>query len=366
MNHNFDILANAVVAKKNARSLADSISDETQKHNALVIFFALDKLVSLLEAQESRTDSSMNTPLNPEYGMQIQDLNKVKLEQQRQLEEYSKLEKELALTTLQLNKTSTALNKAEESITGLQTQLKLQRQEAKTNLETALNSEKEKSEKAKLKIKEKNCALLERINSLEVEANSLAADLRKLNGQQLANAAFPGKSKGVKFTISEFASPIVLRFREKNYTQQLDGANWHFQVSKNDGISINVGTTVWLMPVLPECAEFRDDWNPKITARLHELMMERAKESHPLYYNNVLLAKKVTITTDPIFCKEEVKMLQKSKLITLFDVVSLTYSAFVNSLRSANPNIEDSTCSNIRMKVEEIVTRICLKHKTAK
>lgn len=78
--------------------------------------------------------------------------------------------------------------------------------------------------------------------------------------------------------------------------RQLDGANWHFQVTKNDGISIAVVPTIWLTPVLPYCQEFQDDWNPKIAKALCVKMLEKSKVTHPANFKRVAAAKLRPIT----------------------------------------------------------------------
>lgn len=190
------------------------------------------------------------------------------------------------------------------------------------------------------------------ITNLQREVGEANRELQKTNGVAVNNGTFTGKTKGVRFYIHEYSSPLSIRFSKLNGIGLLEGeTNWHYQVMRENGVSINVGPTCWLTPVLPETVEFKDHWNMKISDRLHELMLDRAKGSHPVEYALTMKAKKLPITNHPGLSSEQSEALKKAKLITLFDSVSLTTTAFVNQIKKHNKQVDDSFCLDLKATI---------------
>lgn len=398
MNNNTitGIVANASVAKKQVRQLADLISDQELNHTALVAFYALEKLVSDLkdlnfpnEPEEALSENKLLTEqlgsLNKElltFKLEVSTLKGVNSDLTTKLvnlqNEYDalgkshlKLSGDYSAQTDEIKRLRIAVDTKEKQLIALNakeaellkqlnleiSRLNLEIKRVNEHSQKELLSAKEKSA-TRLKVEqEKVQALNVKLHRAEAEIAELSRDLTKMNGAAVGKP-FQGKTRGVQFFIHEYKSPMTIHIQKSSRTRQLENANWHFQVMRNNGVSISVGTSQWLYPILPECNDMKDEWNSDISKALHEFMMANAKVSHPKEYKRVLAAKKLPITTSPLFTDEEKKALQKAKLITLFDSISLTYTAFSYHLQANNKKLTDEQCLEIRRKIETIADTI--------
>lgn len=358
-----DIIANAAVSKNQARELADKQSNPDLKTKLLVIYYALEKMEALIQTTvigERDAHSKELSKLQAKLLHLVTERDSAKQDKQNTLDALNEQAIQLSAMTLQLERQQQTteqlkqqLEQAKQSATAHTKAIKQLKREHQQAMVDAADANKEKSQQAQKKLKDKIASQQSTISELKKETEELARDLRGMNGAPVSSP-FAGKSKGVTFSISEFSSPITLRFKDETYIRQLPNANWHYQVSRNNGVSIDVGTNDWLMPVLPECNDFIVEWNPKINKELHQIIMTKAKSSHPEYYQAVLAAKKITIVNDPVFTDEERALLQKAKLITLMDAACLALGSFINTLRAAHKNVTDEQGALIRDKVEQL------------
>ncbi len=241
----------------------------------------------------------------------------------------------------------------------------------KENLDSKLNEkismEKERSKKLIEKERNKSEKYKIRIASLEKECNELIKRERKNSDSiPIQNNRFPGKSQNVEFFVHEYKSQLQVQLHSNDFVKPLKNLDWHLQVMRNNGVSIAVTPTVWLMPVLPEFEHFSSEWNPKITVRLHQYFLERAREMQLPEYEYTMAAKQFVITTNMSLSEHEQGILKKCKLISLFDVVSLTYSAFEKTVFKYNKKILNSECTDLRIKIEEISEGLISKIMSAK
>ncbi|WP_217557636.1 hypothetical protein [Vibrio metschnikovii] len=358
-----DIIANAAVSKNQARELADKQSNPDLKTKLLVIYYALEKMETLIQTTvigEHNAHSKELSKLQAKLLHLVTERDSAKQDKQNTLDALNEQAIQLSAMTLQLERQQQTteqlkqqLEQAKQSAAAHTKAIKQLKREHQQAMVDAAAANKEKSQQAQKKLKDKIASQQSTITELKKETEELARDLRAMNGAPVSSP-FAGKSKGVTFSISEFSSPITLRFKDETYIRQLPNANWHYQVSRNNGVSIDVGTNDWLMPVLQECNDFIAEWNPKINKELHQIIMTKAKSSHPEYYQAVLAAKKITIVNDPVFTDEERALLQKAKLITLMDAACLALGSFINTLRVANKNVTDEQGTLIRDKVEKL------------
>lgn len=189
---------------------------------------------------------------------------------------------------------------------------------------------------------------------VEDENKKLRAMLRATNGAQLSNMDFNGKTQGVSFSIVEFNTPLEVKYNDIGGLKLLNDAPYHYQVRRSNGVAINVGQTTWLTAVLPLCADFQDEWNPDISDKLHELLLARAKTAFPREYKIVQAAKKHPITNHSLLSKSQSDALKKSKLINLFDSISLTRTAFETKLSANNKKMTQEERLALRFVVEKI------------
>lgn len=377
VTHKDMIISSAIVAMKESRELADKLfsTDKELHHTALVMHYSIDNLLNALESatinampeEHVNALALMRESIDEATGTinsqsAILDKQKVLLgEQQDQLLAMEALQHELTKTTDKLIQVEALNRHLESEVTALKEKMKNEKKALSTlkiahssELESEKKKAKDRSKQANDKLKEKHQKSLDKISNLEREITELARDLQRMNGAPVSNNRYSGKTKGVEFFIHEYSSPLQIKFQTANLVKQLPNAMWHFQVMRSNGVSINVGPTTWCTPVLPDCELFSSEWNPKISQRLHELMLERAAESHPVEYKRTLAAKQHPITTNSLFTELEKKSLQKAKLITLFDSISLTYGAFENQMLTSCKKLTPEECIAIRIKIEMI------------
>jgi len=235
------------------------------------------------------------------------------------------------------------------------------RTDCETRIEQAKEKSKKSSEKAQTKLQaridkleENEAHLRSELAVVEDENKKLRAMLRATNGAQLSNMDFQGKTQGVSFSIVEFNTPLEVKYNDIGGLKLLNEAPYHYQVRRSNGVAINVGQTTWLTAVLPLCADFQDEWNPEISDRLHELLLGKAKTSFPREYKIVQAAKKHPITNHSLLTKSQSDALKKSKLINLFDSISLTRTAFETKLSASNKKMTQEECLALRFVVEKI------------
>lgn len=399
-----EIIASAQVALKQCRQLTDKLFpvDKGMHHTAAVMYYSLESLVTELQAftspqvaVESATSDELDAKLvaattkvreqreallektvvikdlkeqlqksqveQSQLSKQVETQKAALVEQSTRLQEFDALQSTLSETEAALKRS--IANAERLTSEGNAVKLKLKEKEselvdtkrkASETLQAEIETIKSRSESLMQKEKQKHQKTQEMLTEQQRENAELAKDLQRVNGVSVKNNRFAGKTKGVEFFIHEYSSPLQLQFQTANLVKQLPKANWHYQVMRSNGVSINVAPTVWCTPVLPECSDFQDEWNMDISNRLHELMLARAKESHPREYARTVAAKNHPITTNPLLTEVERKALQKAKLITLFDSISMTYTAFENQLTKYNKKMANEECIALRVKIEMI------------
>lgn len=299
-------------------------------HHASVARFCLESLQDkLADFKEDYLDSA-NALKNAELKVQGMTQDLVTKQQAHQLleDDLSKKTDKIARLTNELDSERLA---HEQEI-----------QKEKVASDRKLNDEKRKREELSLQLA-----------SLQREHSSLCRRFDSTQGKG-DNKRYPGKRPGTSFFINEFEKELPMSLGSAAGVRQLDGANWHFQVTKNDGISIAVVPTIWLTPVLPYCQEFQDDWNPKIAEALCEKMLEKSKVTHPANFKRVAAAKQRPITNNEIFTSQESAALKKSKTISLFDAASLTRSAFFSKISKSNKKLEQEVLECMFEKVRTL------------
>lgn len=383
MTSKYSLIAGATVARKEAQEIADKFEhvDSETYHKALVLRFSLEKLESDLNKIDLNTSPNHQSLADLEAKLakiesELSEVTESKTAALTQIKTVQSecnllkkandtLESEVASLTEMLEQEKKASSKLLEKTAQHKVELSskaLEHERDKREIADRYKSDtlklKERSQTLLTKEKEKNKQLQASIQLLKAENAALGRDLSKTNGQSVTDNSFKGKSKGVSFFIHEYSSPLQVIFFDSNRLSTLKGAQFHYQVMKNNGVSINVAPSTWLTPVLPDCDEFRAEWNAKIADRLHELILEQAKTNHKEEYQKVMLAKKTPITTHDRISDSEKKALQKAKLITLFDNISLTFTAFCDKMKAANKAWDDQDSLVLRAKVETIAQEL--------
>lgn len=389
-----EITANANVAMKQAGTLVNELTGDHQ-HQARILYFVIE---AILEKLEALPDSSHRVQaLNNQISQLESSVSLLEQDKEQALDENDKLKASLATLNQDLENAAAdreklhqadderqtleaerdqAINKAnglDGEVKKLKSKLaeteKAWKAKVKTTQQRAdadVSKAKEKSKQAVDKEKEKLRAQKEAYDKMVKERNELARDLARYNGSNVQNDHFKGKSPGVSFFIHEFSSPLKIKILDNSGISPLDDCQWHYQVMRSNGISVNIGVTEWLSPVIPESDEFKSEWNPAISDRLHELMLERAKETHPETYQRVMAAKGEYITNLDVFDESEQTRLKKAKLISLYDAVSLTKYGFTTKIRAQDPNISDEAVTLLRDKIGDIAREFEKKRTTVK
>ncbi|MFV8387392.1 hypothetical protein ACNO5E_25160 [Vibrio parahaemolyticus] len=227
-------------------------------------------------------------------------------------------------------------------------QFKIECQELSGQNENLRRAEEKAVKKFNVEIAKRQ-ELESKYNKLQGDFSSLCRRFDAAEGKSVGRS-FPGKSRDVELFVNEFQKPLPISFAGG----QILASNWHFQVVKNNGVSIFALPSVWLTPILPLSEEFQAEWNPKISEYLTERMVEKAKVSHPEVYKRTLKAKNLPITNDDIFDTNESAALKKAKLITLYDAASTTEIAFNRIVLSANKKLSSEAVVCMYRKVKQL------------
>lgn len=230
-------------------------------------------------------------------------------------------------------------------------------------IEDVKKSSKEKSQKAVQKQRDKVIRLTESEQSLRRQVNELQSILDESFGKEAVTVE--GATQGVRFFINlyERRLPMVIR-NDAHKIKMLEDVHWHFQVMRNNGVAVIALTTEWLTPIFPTCKDFDNEWLEKNSFVLHALMMERAKESHPLQYKVTLAAKKLKLLNNDLLLDDEKAWLKAAKMESLFDAIGLGFQIFLILIDTAVPSLEykkAETLFNKLLVIAEQLKGICVK-----
>ena len=145
----------------------------------------------------------------------------------------------------------------------------------------------------------------------------------------------------------------------KEVTNYLD---WHIKVEAGNGICLHMGVSDFFTPLMPYCAEIDNLYPVELNDYLHKCLMEKLKESYSRHIKLINAAKKEFPTTKKdLFTEQEIKWLQKARLITLYDAYSLTFGTFGSKIKKASGKKYDCSLVNDLYKKVQGLTLI-LKH----
>lgn len=110
-------------------------------------------------------------------------------------------------------------------------------------------------------------------------------------------------------------------FSVKSHIKLLNGLDWHCVVKSSMAINLSIPCSEWATPYIPPCAEIDKHWHPDLPNLLHELFMNRLKQSHPDLCARVEWAKERQLTTLP-FVDQDKQRLLDSGYSNVFEVIT--------------------------------------------
>lgn len=269
--------------------------------------------------------------------------------------EVIQLQQDLETALNKLSASRSEVDKLKQNIASMRFEINGLNKSHATALDEVRKSAKEKSKKAIDKEKAKVQTLSSEVAALRKEKKQLEDEIEAIHGKKAASVA--GISEGVRFFIHEYNVPINLVLRDNvNRIRTIGGLPWHFQVMRNNCVSVVAMVSEWLTPVFPMCKDFNEEWNEHNTLVVHALMMEKAKETKTATkeYLLTMAAKQATITNDGRLSEQEKGWLKKAKMITLFDAVGVVYPIFAYDLEKANNGITAEQISELHDKIKAI------------
>ncbi|HHJ3076825.1 TPA: hypothetical protein ACPVZG_000621 [Vibrio parahaemolyticus] len=270
-------------------------------------------------------------------------------------DEVLKLQQNLETTLNKLSASRSEVDRLKQGIASMRSEINGLNKSHAAALDDAKKSAKEKSKKAIDKEKAKVQALASEVATLRKEKKQLEGEIESIHGKKAASVA--GMSEGVRFFIHEYNVPINLVLRDNvNRIRTIGGLPWHFQVMRNNCVSVVAMVSEWLTPVFPMCKDFNEEWNENNTLVVHAMMMEKAKETKTATkeYLLTMAAKQATITNDGRLSEQERDWLKKAKMITLFDAVGVVYPIFAYDIEKANSGVTAEQISELHDKIKTI------------
>lgn len=270
-------------------------------------------------------------------------------------DEVMQLQQELETALNKLSASRSEVGKLKKDIASIRSEVNGLNKSHKTALDDARKSAKEKSKKVIDKEKAKVQILADEVATLRKEKKQLESEIESIHGKKAASVA--GVSEGVRFFIHEYNITINLVLRDNvNRIRTIGGLPWHFQVMRNNCVSVVTMVSEWLTPVFPLCKDFNEEWDERNTLVVHSMMMEKARETKTATkeYMLTLAAKKEIITNDGRLSEQEQGWLKKAKMITLFDAVGVVYPIFAYDLEKANSGITNEQISELHDKIKAV------------
>lgn len=310
-----------------------------------------------------------------EVNNELSQIGAQKQENQKLLDSVADLSNKLSLMRLANNVSKTDIEKMRNKMNQLNIDLQKLTSE-RTELEKTISTlkkdhikaikevkeaSKEKSQKAVQKQKDKVVHLTEVEQSLRRQVKELQSIVDESFGKEAVSVE--GATQGVRFFLHlyERRLPMVIR-NDKHKIKMLEDVHWHFQVMRNNGVAVIALTTEWLTPIFPACNDFDSEWLERNSLVLHALMMERAKESHPLQYKMALAAKKLKLLNNDLLLDDEKVWLKAARMESLFDAIGLGFQIFLVLIDTAVPNLEykkAETLFNKLLEISEQLKGIC-------
>lgn len=270
-------------------------------------------------------------------------------------DEVLQLQQNLETALNKLSASRSEVDKLKRDIASMRSEINGLNKSHATALDDVKKSAKEKSKKAIDKEKTKVQTLASEVATLRKEKRQLESEIESIHGKKAASVA--GVSEGVRFFIHEYNVPINLVLRDNvNRVRTIGGLPWHFQVMRNNCVSVVAMVSEWLTPVFPMCKDFNEEWNEHNTQVVHAMMMEKAKETKTATkeYLLTMAAKKAIITNDGRLSEQEKVWLKKAKMITLFDAVGVVYPIFAYDIEKANSGVTAEQISELHDKIKAI------------
>ncbi len=323
-----------------AESKNETLSEDFRKLENRNI--ELEAEVSELKEQLTLAGKS-STQLSSELSKVKQELEEVTRERNREQGKAAQLQE-------QINK----LSNIEKELSDLKAlnphQLKVDRDQA-TNKFT-----KEKTNHIATKSKLNGLIL-----DLRHEVNALNNQLVALAGQK-QHKSIMGADKKTRFHVREYQGGNELRLEFDPSLRTVDDLDWHIKVEAGNGICLHMGVSDFFTPLMPYCAEIDNLYPVALNDYLHKFLMEKLKKTHPRHIRLINAAKKEVLTTKTdLFSEQEVKWLQKARLITLYDACSLTFGTFGTKIKTASCKSYDCELMNdLYKKVQNLA--LILKH----
>lgn len=305
----------------------------------------LEAEVTELKEQLSLANKS-RTLLTDELSEVKQDLAEVTLERNREQGKAAQLQG-------QINK----LSNIEKELSDLKAlnphQLKVERDQA-TN----------KFTKEKINHNATKSKLNNQILDLQHEVSALNNKLVAIAGQK-QHQSIMGTDKKTRFHVREYQGSNELRLEFDPSLGTVDDLDWHIKVEAGNGICLHMGVSDFFTPLMPYCAEIDKLYPVALNDYLHKFLMEKLKETHPRHIRLIKAAKKEVLTTKTeLFSEQEVKWLQKARLITLYDACSLTFGTFGTKIKNASGKSYDCALMNdLYKKVQNLALILKQEHK---
>lgn len=272
------------------------------------------QVITLVQSnQELNKKNGKVTSTNTELKIKINKLSNQVTNLTEQLSQLDRIQKELDEKTIQFENSKANFNELKKlDPKGLQ--IKVTKQEKEIDrLQTKNKTASETSQKI--------------INDLQTQVKILGKRMTLREGEDLYGDII-GKDKVTSFSIAVFEYALNFRMNMKDSFSLVDNLDWHVIVSSSKGINISVAVSEWLSPVPPPCQELYDAWPEDLNSKLHQVFMNRMKDTHPRLIARIDKSKQIFISTHPDFTDAEKKALKKCKFIRLFDAVCTSFFTF--------------------------------------
>ncbi|MGR5347339.1 hypothetical protein [Vibrio mediterranei] len=139
--------------------------------------------------------------------------------------------------------------------------------------------------------------------------------------------------EGVIFRLKKFNYGAEFRVvPEYDISPIINDMPWSLRVYSSFGVGIDVAVNEFLVPIFPMCSEVADVWPEKLSDVIQQHILDEVKSSEPDRLKARKVAKSYTLTTNDAFTENQKSALKKAKMITMFEVGSISYEALMAKL----------------------------------
>lgn len=137
---------------------------------------------------------------------------------------------------------------------------------------------------------------------------------------------------GVRYS---FSVQTTNRQFQLNSHLQLAKVDWHYILCSSLAINLVVPCTEWGTAAIPSCEDLWNNWHPKIPTRMHEIFLQRLHTTNPNLAQRIEWAKE-TLLDELNLCEDDINILRKANIHTIFEVVVREPEAFKEQCNKAS------------------------------